>query len=76
MLFFAHDPESCLFVKVSCCMKNALRPKRHLLVPCLPREADAFVNQPLSDSQPTRLRFNVQHQKNPISRLGARYGIS
>jgi hypothetical protein len=60
MLFFAHDPESCLFVKVSCCMKNALRPKRHLLVPCLPREADAFVNEPLADSQPTRLRFNVQ----------------
>ena len=36
MLFFAHDPEPGLFIEVSCRMKNALRPKRHLAIPRLP----------------------------------------
>src|SRR5262249_23757237 len=60
MLFFAHDLEPGVFVEVSCRMKNALRPKRHLAIPRLPCESDAFFNQPLADSQATRLRFNMQ----------------
>src|SRR5262250_3071226 len=60
MPFFAHDLEPGLFVEVSCRMKNALRPKRHLAIPRLPCESDAFFNQPLADSQATRLRFNMQ----------------
>jgi hypothetical protein len=35
-----------LFVDMSCRMKNALRAQRHLLVTRLPRESDAFLNQP------------------------------
>ncbi len=55
MLFFADDLETCLFVDVSRCVQNALRPQCHLLVPGLPREADTFRNEPLANSQPTRL---------------------
>src|SRR5215469_2377187 len=60
MLFFAHDLEPSLFVEVSCRMKNALRPKRHLAIARVPCESDALFNQPLADSQATRLRFNMQ----------------
>jgi hypothetical protein len=60
MLFFADDLETCIFVDVSRRVQNALRPQCHLLVPGLPREADAFHNEPLANSQPTRFRFNVQ----------------
>src|SRR5262245_50228796 len=60
MLFFAHDLEPCLFVDVSRRMKNALRPKGHLPIPRLPCESDAFLNQPLADSEPPRLRFHME----------------
>src|SRR5262249_14801398 len=60
MLFFAHDLEPSLFVEVSCRMKNALRPKRHLAIARVPCKSDALFNQPLADSQATRLRFNMQ----------------
>src|SRR5215471_9314313 len=60
MLFFAHDLKPGLFVEVSCRMKNALCPKRHLAIARAPCESDALLNQPLADSQTTRLRFNMQ----------------
>jgi hypothetical protein len=44
MLFFAHNVETCLFVNVSRRLKNALSPQSHLLVPCLARESDAFLD--------------------------------
>jgi len=50
-------------------IKIALRPQRHLLVSRLPRKSNAFLNKALADSQPTRLRFNMQHIK-PYGPLG------
>jgi hypothetical protein len=44
MLFFAHDPEPCLFINVSGCVKNALCPERDLLISHLPRESEALLN--------------------------------
>src|SRR6516164_9843233 len=60
MLLLAHDLEPCLLVDVSRRMKIALRPQRHLLVSRLPRKSNAFLNKALADSQPARLRFNMQ----------------
>jgi hypothetical protein len=50
MRFFAHWLEPCLDVNMSRRTKSALGPQRHFLVSCLPRESDAFLNKPLSDS--------------------------
>src|SRR6185437_13610751 len=63
MLFFADNLEACLFINVSRRMENALRPQRHLLVACLPREADALLNQSPANAQASRLRFNVQQSQ-------------
>ena len=60
MLFFAYDLKARLFVEVSRRTKNALRPQSHLFVSRLPRESDAFLNQPLADSQPAGLWFHMQ----------------
>ena len=59
MLFFAHDLEPGLLVEMSCRMKDALRPKRQLVITRLLREPDAFLHQALADPQPTRLGFNM-----------------
>jgi hypothetical protein len=63
MLFFVHNLESCVFVDASRGMKNALGPQHHLQVPCLPRESDAFLNQPLTNAQSARFAFNVQQSQ-------------
>jgi len=63
MLFLAHNLETYLFIDVSRGVESALRPQRHLLVSCLTREADAFLNQALANTETTRFRFNVQQSQ-------------
>jgi len=52
--------ESGLLIQAARGIQVALRPKRDLRVAGLPREPDAFVDEPSADAQSARLRLDQQ----------------
>src|SRR5262249_1807563 len=61
---FARDEgETPTFIDMPCRCENAVRPECDLLVTGSVREADALVNEPRAQAQPTGLRINKQQAK-------------
>jgi hypothetical protein len=52
--------EAGLLIQAARRIQVALRPQRDLRVAGLPREPDAFVDEPSADAEPARLRLDQQ----------------
>src|SRR5262245_53181602 len=60
MRLFFDEPETGFFIDMPGGVKQAVRPKRDLLVSRLPGEPQAFIDQALADAQPPRARLDQQ----------------
>src|SRR2546425_5893952 len=71
MLLFPKQAQSRFFINAARGFQLALRPEDHLLVSCLPREANALIYEAFANAEPSRRRLYQQK-----AQLGGLLGLA